>query len=348
MRNDLRITLLRAQTLLLGLTAGFLVVPASGLFLHSYGSKNLAWVYVAIGIFGIVSTFGLLEALRRWSIATVGTLVFLSVATTVLGSWLQLVILRNNWVSAPLLVLFPLTFQIGFVLIGGQAGRVFNLDEMKSSFGKVVAGFPLGFVIAGLVATLTIGPLHGSQHLLLLSVIASFILVLLFRRTSSAFPSIETSQPVPVTSNQNHRSLRQPIRNILGNPFVRTLLAYQTVVFAQSQIVEFLLFDRAANRYRSADQLSTFVSTFQAVMNATTMAFVLLVAGFAFRRFGMRYGAFINPGVAGRHALRRGKFRLQFVAGVLSCWRRTYFKHFVNEWRYPGHVEYRPTGAAKQ
>jgi ATP/ADP translocase len=351
MFSDNRIRLLGTQTLLLGLLAGFLIVPASGLFLHTYGSKNLPWVYLSTAISGLLCTFGLIGALRRWSIAFVGTLFYSVITCLVFGSWLQLVTVHQAWVSAPLFALFPTTFQIGFVLIGGQAGRVFNLAEMKASFGKVVAGFPLGFVIAGLLATVAIPRLHGSTHLLVLSAISTVSLVAMFWKTTRAFPTLSkvssstaavtprasvTATPVRNLRRSNNTSdinntsgtnevttgkpskPQNPIFRILGDQFVRTLLGYQTLIFAQSQLVEFLIFDRAANRYRAADELATFVSSFQALMNTSTLVFVLFASGWLFRRFGMRYGAIANPIVV-----------TTLLIGVLFIGKRTNFSSLL-------------------
>jgi hypothetical protein len=170
----------------------------------------------------------------------------------------------------------------------------------------VVAGFPLGFIVAGLVATIAIPALHGSKHLLLLSAAACFALVAAFLRTAQAFPLLQktppklnaNSRPTWGTSGTSSASGPQKghsIRSILSNRFVRTLLGYQTAVFAQSQLVEFLIFERAAQRYKSANKLASFVSRFQAIMKTATLLFVLLIAGFLFRRFGMRYGTRIAP-----------------------------------------------------
>ena len=53
------------------------------------------------------------------------------------------------WVSVPLLVLFPILIQLGFVFIGGQAGRLLDIAGIKASFPRIMAGFPVGAVIGG-------------------------------------------------------------------------------------------------------------------------------------------------------------------------------------------------------
>ena len=48
--------------------------------------------------------------------------------------------------SVPLLVLFPILIQLGFVFIGGQAGRLLDIAGIKASFPRIMAGFPVGAV----------------------------------------------------------------------------------------------------------------------------------------------------------------------------------------------------------
>ena len=66
------------------------------------------------------------------------------------ASWLILVA-GGVWVSAGLLVLFPIALQIGFVFIGGQAGRLLDVRQMKERFPRVVSGFAVGFLLGGLL-----------------------------------------------------------------------------------------------------------------------------------------------------------------------------------------------------
>ena len=63
-----------------------------------------------------------------------------------------------------------------------------------------------------------------------------------------------------------------------------------------SQVVDFLLFDRAAARY-SGDDLTPFLSGYTAVLNIVDILFLAIVAGPLLRRFGLRLGLVLNPAV---------------------------------------------------
>ena len=66
-----------------------------------------------------------------------------------------------------LLVLFPIALQMGFVFIGGQAGRLLDVRQMKELFPRVVSGFAVGFLIGGLLGIPLLALLGSTENLLL-------------------------------------------------------------------------------------------------------------------------------------------------------------------------------------
>ena len=61
-----------------------------------------------------------------------------------------------------------------------------------------------------------------------------------------------------------------------------------------SQVVDFLLFDRAAARY-TGDDLTRFLSLYTALLNLVDIVFLAVLAGPLMRRFGLRLGLTLNP-----------------------------------------------------
>ncbi len=282
--------MLAGQTFLLGLLAALLVIPANGVFLDAYGAENLPWTYLATATVAILGTRALSSAVRRWPLSAVATPVLIALAAIGLGAWIELEVAGDPWVSAPLLTLFWLTIQFGFVIIGGQAGRVLDLREMKAGFARIVAGFPVGFIVAGLLATVLIGPLGGIERLVALIPVAAIALLALILFTRRHFP-VELGTFEQATSEAS----RPPWRNLMSQRFVLVLLGYQVLSQFGTQLVEFQLYDRAAARYSGTDDLARFMSRFLTVMNLVDLLFLVLVAGYVLRRFGMRVGLVVNP-----------------------------------------------------
>ena len=83
---------------------------------------------------------------------TVATPTLGALAALYAASWVILVA-GGVWASAVLLVLFPIALQLGFVFIGGQAGRLLDVRQMKERFPRIVSGFAVGFLVGGLLVS---------------------------------------------------------------------------------------------------------------------------------------------------------------------------------------------------
>ena len=118
-----RLTLLTGQTTSLGLFCALLLVPSSSLFLVEYGATRLPYVYIAVGAAGVLASWGMSRAQRRWTLLQIGLTVLASLLVVVAAGWVLLVAAEATWVTFPLLVLFPLSIPIGLFLVGAQAGR---------------------------------------------------------------------------------------------------------------------------------------------------------------------------------------------------------------------------------
>ena len=139
------IALLIAQALAFGVMLALVVVPANAIFLDAYGAKWLPATYIGIAVFGTAASAFIARAARRTRLVRVATVSLSAIAVLYAASWLIL-LGGGVWVSAALLVLFPIALQMGFVFIGGQAGRLLDVRQMKERFPRVVGGFSVGFL----------------------------------------------------------------------------------------------------------------------------------------------------------------------------------------------------------
>ena len=139
------VRLLTAQSFAFGVTMALLLITGNALFLDTYGAEWLPATYIAVAIVGVAVSWLLARTLRRVPLVAVATFTLGAQAVLFLLSWL-LAMTGNLWVSAVLVVLFPLAIQIGFVFVGGQAGRLLDLRELKELFPRIVSGFAVGFL----------------------------------------------------------------------------------------------------------------------------------------------------------------------------------------------------------
>ena len=286
------VRLLAAQAFVFGLSESLVVIASSAIFLAAYGSKWLPITFVAIAVFGTLIAGWIARVVRRRPLPHVAVVVEAVVGLLFFGAWAVLTLWSGVWVSAPLLVLFPILLQVGFVFVGGQAGRLLDLQQMKVDFPHIVFGFAVGFLVGGLVAMPLLRLPAGTNGLLLIAAIAQVAFVVLLAMTAGRF-----AERLGHVESAPHGLPRPPIQRLLSSRFVLLLMAYQVLSAAGTYMAEYILFDRAAARFGSAESLAQFLSRFTIALNAVSLVFLGLLAAPLLRRFGLRLGIVANPAV---------------------------------------------------
>ena len=281
--------LLTAQAVAFGVMLALLVVPANSLFLDEFGSEWLPVSYIAIAVVGSGAAALIARAARGARLVRVATVSLGAIALVFAASWVILVG-GGEWVSAVLLVMFPIAIQVGFVFLGGQAGRLLDVRQMKELFPRVVSGFVLGFLVGGVLGIPLLALLGSTENLLVATTVAQLAFLGLLLLTERRFPEVRASQ-----AEGAPEVARPPLRTLFTG-LVALLLAYQVLSAMGSQVVDFLLFDRAAARYSGSD-LTRFLAAYTAVLNLVDILFLAVLAGPLIRRFGLRLGLVLNPAV---------------------------------------------------
>jgi hypothetical protein len=284
------IALLTAQAVAFGVTLALLVVPANALFLNEYGSKWLPATYIAIAVVGTGASALIARAARRTRLVQVATVSLSALAVLYAASWLLLV-LGAIWVSAFLLVLFSIALQMGFVFIGGQAGRLLDVRQMKERFPRVIGGFSAGFLVGGLLGIPLLALLGSTEQLLLATTVAQLVFLALLLATERRFPEVRA-----VVAAGAPKVPRPSAKVLFASRLVLLLFAYQFLSAMGSWLLDFLLFNRAQAQY-SGDDLTRFLAGYTAVLNLVAILFLAAVAGPLMRRFGLRLGLVLNPAV---------------------------------------------------
>ena len=280
--------LLTAQAVAFGVTLALLVIPANSLFLDAYGSEWLPATYIAIAIVGSGASALIARAARRTRLVRVATVSLGVLAVLFAVSW-AILVAGGEWMSAVLLVLFPIALQVGFIFVGGQAGRLLDVRQMKELFPRVLTGFAVGFLVGGLLAIPLLSVLGSTTNLLLATTVAQLVFLGLLIVTERRFPEVRAAPVADAPA-----IVRPPLRLLFATGLTLLLLCYQGLSAMGSQVVDFLLFDRAAARY-SGDDLTQFLSGYTAVLNIVDILFLAIVAGPLLRRFGLRLGLLLNP-----------------------------------------------------
>ncbi len=278
--------------------AALLGIVANAMFLDTYGSAWLPATYIAIGAAGIAVSGAIARTAQRFDLLGIA-LVVLGAAAVGLGvSW---IVARAGaaWVSVPLLILFPILIQLGFVFIGGQAGRLLDIAGIKASFPRIMAGFPAGAVIGGLLGAQLVTWFGRPEDLLLATALAQAVFATLVWATGRRYArqlGSPGSRPAPDgLAGAADRTTRPSLRRSFASRFVLFILAYQVLSALGSQLADFLVYDRAIAQYPDPADLARFLAGYTAVMNAVSIAFLFALAGPLLRRFGLRLGIAANP-----------------------------------------------------
>ena len=287
-----RLFLLGGQTILLGLFCAFLVVPASALFLARFGADDLAFAYLGVAAAGVLVSTGMRAAQARLSLGALAESVIALLLLMVGSAWLVLALADGVWVTFPLVVLFPVSIPVGFVLVGSQAGRLMDVREMKAYFPRVAAGFSVGFAVGGLLAAWLVDLLGDPVHLLGFATAAVAAWLALARVTSRRYPSVLGARPAPRGPSRPSAPRRV---SVLRNPLVMAVFGYQVLSAGVTQLLDYMVWERAAARYPDPADLAQFQGIYGAVINIVSVLFIVVVAGRMVTHLGVGASLAANP-----------------------------------------------------
>ncbi len=307
-----RLVLLGAQTVALGLTVAFLMVPASALLLHAYGARSLPYVYLVVAVSGMAVSWAMQRAQTRLSLAALAMTVLGSYAVLVAAGWAVLTATDSDWVSFPLVVLFPLAIPVGFFLVGAQAGRLLDVRQMKEHFPRVVGGYAVGFAAGGLLAAWLVSLLSGTQDLLLVDLAAVAATLALVAATARRYPEQMRTRPsaAPSARGETMAAATDEARRVPLSGLVLAIFGYQVLAAALTQLLDYIVWERAAARYPDAGDLARFQGFYNAALQIVAILFVLVVAGRVLGRYGVGLGLAATPAAAA----------VLLVAGNLVGW----------------------------
>ena len=255
----------------------------------------LPYAYIAVAAAGVAVSTAMTRAQARVSLAQLATGVLAGYVVLAAAGWVVLATTGGRWVTFPLLVMFPLTIPIGFMLVGSQAGRLLDVRQMKAHFPRIAAGFSVGFAVGGLSAAVLVPPLGGPRNLLVLDVVVAVAMLALVLETARRHPVELKATPVPAAAQTSLRPSATGLRALLGHRLVVLIFAYQILSAAVTQLLDYIVWERAAARYPDPSDLAQFQGVFGAVINVTSVLFVVGLAGWLLTRFGIGLGLVANP-----------------------------------------------------
>lgn len=285
-----RLVLLIGQAFALGLTLALLVVIGNALFLSDYGAAALPYTYITVALAGTLLSYGFAALQSRYTIPQLTITTISGLVLFYLLCWLGVTVVTVRGVSFALVVSFALLLQLGFVFLGGQAGRLFDVRQIRQLFPFIVAGFVMGFIVGALIVPPLVSWLGSTANATIGLVGTSLLWLLLLIITSNLYRS-ELSQ----VDDRGRGPARQSLPKLLQNRFVLFIFLYQMLAITVNQLTDFIMMTQVGARYTTSESTAQFFSRFTAIMNGTDLIFTTLFAGFFLSRFGLNAGLLANP-----------------------------------------------------
>ncbi len=285
-----RLVLLIGQAFALGLTLAFLIVIGNALFLSDYGAAALPYTYITVAITGTLLAYGFAALQSHYTISQLTITTITGLVIFYLLCWLGLTAIPVRGISFALVVSFSLLLQLGFVFLGGQAGRLFDVRQIRQLFSFIVAGFVMGFIVGALIVPPLVMWLGSTANASIGLVGTSLLWLILLIITSNRYQR-ELSQ----IQDRGRAPSRQSLPQLLKNRFVLFIFLYQMLAITVNQLTDFIMMTQVGARFTTSESTAQFFSRFTAILNGTDLLFTTLIAGFFLSRFGLNAGLLANP-----------------------------------------------------
>ncbi|MCB0194484.1 MAG: HEAT repeat domain-containing protein [Anaerolineae bacterium] len=289
-----RLLLMLGQSFTFGVLVALVVIIGNTLFLSDFGSASLPYVYFAVAVLGTLLSYGTARAQSIWTLPTVALMTMAGFILLFMATWLARTGTQAAWVSFALISAYPLVLRMSFVILGWQARRLFDVRQIKQLFPHIVTGFVVGFIAGGLVMPFFINLLGAIENVILVMALASLIIAILIGQVGRQFSDIFQLEPQQVRS-QTDKSAKLSLWQLFRKPFFRWIFLYQLLMAMVSKFTDYLLLAQTEMRYTTEVDTAHFFSTFYSILNIADLFFLLVIAAFFLRRFGLKAGLLANP-----------------------------------------------------
>jgi AAA family ATP:ADP antiporter len=278
--------LFMALYLFLVLFAHYILKPISrSMFVTTFGSKELPYLYVLIALVGgVMATLYTKVAMRASLKQAVGLTMALSAVSLLLLAWL--LPYRWRW----LVYGFNLWAQLFGVVTVAQgwlvAANVFSSREAKRVYGLVGLGAVAGGWTGALFTTATI-KLLGNYRLLVIGAVLVGLAYVAFRLTIGR----GSAMPAAVKAAEGEKesfSTRDIFSSIWRHRYLQVIAGIIVVTYVVDQLVEFQLQAAGEAAYGSDPTAYTrFLSTYMLVQNTLTFFLQFVFTGVVVHHLGV-------------------------------------------------------------
>jgi ATP:ADP antiporter, AAA family len=264
----------------------------NSLFLRQYGPYAIVYVYVAVPL--VLSLFvpAYTRVAARFGTRTVtaGTLVFFSL--NALLFWFAFRFAPFRLLPGVFYVWVNCFAVIAPVQAWSFANSLFDTRQARRLFGLLGASASLGAIAGGVMATVLVGPVGGTENMLL--VLA--VLILIAAGIVAAASALLRGRTLVRRTRAVSRPFAEIMREIARSPYLRLIAALLFVGAIVTQWAGFQLNIVAKERFGDdVDGLLKFFGTFNFVLGSVSFVVQVLLTRLLLRRFGVGVTILVLP-----------------------------------------------------
>lgn len=290
--DEIRLTLLLFlfSLFIAGVPRVYTQTAAHALFIEEYGAAAMPWAYLAEALCVPLAGYLYIRAERVLSIRA------LLVATLASQIIVLLLFRLGIGLDIPLvagasIVYFEIEFVLSSLLLWGLSNQLMTLRQGKRLFGFVSAGEPVAIIICGLSTPLLLYWLSPADLFLLSAFGAGIGIVIVLYILAHFRP------PDDLQDDEDHDELATPQLPWWRNRYVVTMVVLVAVGQMGYFFIDNAFYLEAGKRYPDEHQLASFLGIYSAIMGAISLASSVFLAPWLLRRFGVRGGLLVLPGL---------------------------------------------------
>lgn len=288
------ITLVMLAAVFAFLADSFLVTAAYSLFLTTFDTSAISYVYVGISLAGILASFLYLRASRRFGLMTtvLGSRFLFALLLAVI--WLLLRGRSTPWLLAVLPVLQGVYQSLANTSFWNINGRLFDLQQAKRLFGLIGASGTIGYMLGGILAPLFLA-IWDTQNLLgvalaamAFSLAAGYLLSVRYKHRLQGTEADTAEATVWQPTARKERPFWQ-------TPYVVQIIGGYLFFVVAYHFVEALFYSRAEAVFPGEAQLASFLALFGAVVSFSGLLVETLGTSRFLTRFGVQGLVLLSP-----------------------------------------------------
>ena len=273
----------------LGVVYSFTQAAAFPIFLLTFSSTDLPWVYMTSAIVVAVITFGYIKLGNRLSFPALlsGNILFLFLV--IFAFRIGLMIHSNKWVIFGLPVLFQILINFGNLAFWSLAGRLLNVRQAKRLFGLVGGGQWAAIVLTGFLIPMIVSSI-GTANLLVLAAGSMLLVFVILTILTRAF-----SNQLKIVEVGAGRSNTQPATRTPLSRYVLSIFGLIILWWVAYYFIDNIFYGQLAIKFPNENQLAGFMGFYLAGQAFLILFINTFLAGPIINRFGVRRGLLILP-----------------------------------------------------